>query len=402
MRRTRLRMGLAWLGSLAACTAIFTAGVAAAAETITVRDRTGLVEALRKAKPGTRVLVAPGTYAGGLVQAGLRGTAAEPIVIAGADTARPPVIEGGASGLQLSSPEHVELRDLVLRGATGNGLNIDDSGSARTPAHHLTLRRVAVRDVGPKGNSDGIKLSGVNDFLLDDCRVERWGSSGSAVDMVGCARGTLADCEFEGSGGDYANGVQTKGGSREITVRRCRLEDCGGRGVNIGGHTGEPYFRPKVEDFEARGITVEDCEFRGSAAAVCFVGVDGATVRNNLIVRPGRWAIRILQENMDGRFVPCREGLFENNVVVFRSDELRQTVNVGGRTAPETFRFVGNVWYCADRPSDSKQLVQLPGAERESRFTDPGFRDPKNGDYRLTRPDKEGPGPRPREMDAGN
>jgi len=398
MRRTLLRRGLAAVCLLAACAA----GGAWGDETIAVRDRTGLVEALRKAKPGTRVLLAPGTYAGGLAQAGLKGTAAQPIVVAGADPVRPPVIEGGASGLQLSSPEHLELRDLVFRQATGNGLNIDDSGSAKTPAHHLTLRRVVVRDVGPKGNCDGIKLSGVNDFAIENCRIERWGSSGSAIDMVGCGRGTLVDCEFKEGGGDYANGVQAKGGSREIAVQRCRFVDCGGRGTNIGGHTGEAYFRPKLEEFEARAITVEDCEFHGSAAAICFVGVDGAVVRNNLVVRPTRWPIRILQENMDERFVPCREGLFENNVVVFRSDEVRQIVNVGGRTAPETFRFQGNVWYCADRPGDSARLVRLPGTDRDSRFIDPGFQDPKNGDYRLTRPAAEGPGPRLRKAEGPN
>ena len=45
-------------------------------------------------------------------------------------------------------------------------------------------------------------------------------------------------------------------------------EDAGGRAVNIGGSTGLAYFRPAGANFEAREITVEDCEFLGGMCAV--------------------------------------------------------------------------------------------------------------------------------------
>ena len=32
-------------------------------------------------------------------------------------------------------------------------------------------------------------------------------------------------------------GVQAKGGSRDVTIRRCRFDEVGDRGVNIGGNT---------------------------------------------------------------------------------------------------------------------------------------------------------------------
>lgn len=369
--------------------------VCPAEETVTVRDRTELTQALGRATAGTTVLIEPGTYAGGIVQARLRGTAGKPIVLAAANRDRPPVIEGGASGLHLSSPEHVELRDLIFEAATANGLNIDDSGSAAAPAHHVVLRDIVVREVGPRGNRDGIKLSGLTEFLVDDCRVERWGSGGSAIDMVGCRNGTIRRCRFLDAGGDFANGVQAKGGSRDIVIQRCRFENAGGRAVNIGGHTGLPYFRPKPEDFEARDITVEDCEIRGGMSAICFVGVDGAVVRHNTIIRSTRWPIRILQENLDGRFVPCRDGQFEKNVVVFRSDEVRQLVNIGSQTSPETFQFHGNVWYCSDHPGETRRLVRVPGDEKESRYgVEADFRNPRDGDYRLKNPAENGPGPR--------
>jgi hypothetical protein len=275
----------------------------------------------------------------------------------------------------------VELRDLVVAGATGNGINIDDGGSVDTPAQHVLLKGVVVRDVGPNGNRDGIKLSGLNDFRVEGCRVERWGSGGSAIDMVGCQRGVIAGSTFIDARGDQANGVQAKGGSSDIVVQRCRFERAGGRAVNVGGSTGLDYFRPAVGDFEAKTITVEDCEFLLGGSAIAFVGVDGAIVRHNTIYRPGRWAIRILQENTDARFVPSRRGVFENNVVAFRAAEVREFVNIGPNTAPETFEFRGNVWHCLDRPDATQRLVRLPGKETGGIYDrEPKFKDAEKGE----------------------
>lgn len=360
--------------------------VAASAQDARVRvsTREQLHAALAQAAPGTTILIEPGKYRGGLSRDRLQGTAERPIVIVAADPDRPPVIEGGGSGLHLSDPAHVELRQIVFEGASGNGLNIDDGGSAETPAHHLSLVGLVVRNVGPRGNRDGIKLSGVDDFRVEDCVIEKWGDGGSAIDMVGCHDGVIAGCTFRHPGAEQANGVQTKGGSRAIVIQRCRFEDAGGRAVNIGGSTGRPYFRPAAPGYEARDITVEDCTFSGSAAPIAFVGVDGAVVRHNTIYRPRRWAIRILQETQAPDFVPCRNGRFERNVVAFRAEELRTLVNIGGGTAPETFTFVGNAWYCLDRPAATRDLARLPARESEGIYNiDPGFSAAEEGDLTV-------------------
>ncbi len=335
------------------------------AEERRVRTRQELQRALSEARPGTSILIEPGEYAGGFFANTLQGTREQPIVIAARDPRRPPVIRGGSNAFQFSGARHLELRDLHLTGATQNGLNLDDGGSAQTPAEHILLRNIRVTDVGPEGNRDGIKLSGLVHFRIENCVVERWGSGGSAIDMVGCAEGIIEGCQFHAARGPQANGVQAKGGSRKLVIRRCLFEQTGDRGVNIGGSTGLPYFRPKPQGYEAQDIVVEDSEFRGGGAAVAFVGVDGATVRHNLILRPERWVARILQESTSPDFVPCRNGLFVNNVVVFRADTLRATINVGPNTAAETFQFAKNLWYCEDRPADTRRLVHLPVAETE-------------------------------------
>lgn len=356
------------------------APAASAEEIVRVANRDELVRALREAKPGTTVLIASGTYRGGLSQTRLQGTKEQPIVVAGADPKEPPVIEGGGSGLRLSSPVHLVLRDLTFAKATGNGINIDDGGSAQSPAHDLVLRGIIVRDVGPTGNRDAIKLSGVNDFRIEGCRIARWGSGGSGIDMVGCQRGVISRSTFA-EGGSGANGVQAKGGSQEIVIERCRFENAGGRAINIGGSTGLDYFRASAGDFEAKRITVQDCEILFGMSAIAFVGVDGALVQHNTIYCPARWAFRILQENTDPRFIPCRNGAFKNNLIAFRAGEVRQIANIGPKTKPESFEFTGNHWHCLDRPADTQRLIDLPTKEQGGIYNQPpGFKDADKGD----------------------
>ncbi len=258
------------------------------AASVRVGSRDELIRAVRDARPGTVILLEAGQYRGGLVFENVRGTTGRPVVIAAADEDRPPVLQGGSSVLQFSGPAHIELRNLVLTGGTRNGLNIDDGGSQGRPTHHVTLRGLRILKIGPRGNCDGIKLSGVDDFVVEECRLNDWGDGGSAIDMVGCHKGTVTSCEFRYRGDLAANGVQTKGGSSDIAIRRCRFEQAGGRAANIGGSTGRAYFRPQGAGYEAKDIIVEDCTFIGSMSPIAFVGVDGAIVRHNTIYRTSR------------------------------------------------------------------------------------------------------------------
>lgn len=333
-----------------------------------------LRNALANAKPGDRLRVAPGEYKGFSADH-LRGTEAQPIVITAADPASPPRFTGG---VHLSDAAHLVLEHLTIVGAAANGLNIDDGGTVETPSHHLVLRNLTVRDCGGRANHDGIKLSGVVEFVLEKCVVERWGRGGSAVDMVGCQRGRLEECTFRDREEESAStGVQTKGGSSAIVIRRCRFEHAGQRAVNIGGSTGLAYFRPavpKANAFEARDITVEGCTFVGSTAPIAYVGVDGATVRFNTFHLPRKWVLRILQETREPAFVPCRNGLFTDNLVVYRATEVATAVNVGPGTAPETFTFARNYWHALDAPARSAPALPVletsPAIGPEPRFVD--------------------------------
>jgi hypothetical protein len=337
------------------------------ADDISVHDAAGLRVAVAAAKPGTRILLAGGDYTGGFHFANLRGEQGKPIVIAAASRQDPPVFRAASTGLHLTNPAYIELRDLVFTRLAQNGLNIDDGGGDVEPetAHDIILRGLRVSDIGSDGNHDGIKLSGLWDFSVVDCTIERWGTKGgSAIDMVGCHRGRIESnvIRHQDPAPPNCTGVQCKGGSSEIAIRRNRFEQAGGRAVNIGGSTGLQFFRPALDangnHAEARDIRVEGNTFIGGMAPVAFVGVDGAIVRFNTIDVPGRWALRILQENKSPGFVACRNGTFTDNVIRFESSRWSEGgVNIGAGTAPETFQFARNWWYCSDTPGRSQPTL---------------------------------------------
>jgi hypothetical protein len=303
-------------------------------------------------------------------------------VIAAADPTQRPIIQGGTSVLNLSDVAYLHLRDLILEKGTTNGLNIDDQGTYDTPSHHLTLSNLLVRDIGSTGNQDGIKLSGVQQFRVENTTIQNWGQSGQGVDMVGCHDGVIENSIFRHTNPAGTAGVQAKGGSSTITIRNNRFENVGGRAIQAGGSTELQYFRPQGATYEAKNILIERNVIIGSVAAITFVGVDGATARYNTIYRPSEWVVRILQETTAPGFVPSRNGVFTDNLVVFRSDELQTAVNVGPNTAPETFQFARNWWYCLDAPSRSQPTLTTPEVGGTYGI-DPLFVDPAGGDFHL-------------------
>ena len=388
-----MRLDSRWLAGIAAITFCGSA----AGEVTVVDTIAALRQALARARPGDTVRIEPGEYVGGLTVIDLHGTAAQPIAISG--DPRHAVLFKGGSGLHFVRPQHVVIEHITVEGASGNGINIDDGGDMDQSAHHVTLFSVVVCDVGPRGNHDGIKLSGLRDFEIDGCIIENWGDGGSGIDMVGCRDGLIVGCDLKHQGDTAASsGIQAKGGTRDVTIRRCRFEHVGRRGVNLGGSTGDAYFRPPLrprDNVEAERVTVEDSVFLGCEAPVAFTSSRACVVRHNLFHRPGKWVVRILQEQPLDRFAPAQAGVFENNIVVWRQGDLSTFVNIGPDTKPESFRFDGNWWYCADAPAASEPT--LPGqAEANVVGRDPGLADRVGGErlFRDASPARGLAGPR--------
>ncbi|MEZ6010051.1 MAG: right-handed parallel beta-helix repeat-containing protein [Planctomycetota bacterium] len=377
-----------WLATVAVLTSSAGRSAADPSASIEVHDRAGLLAAAARATPGTRIALRAGYYGGGVTLTGLAGTAEQPIEIHAADADKPPVFDGGTSGLHLVDPVHVIVSGLHIRNASGNGINVDDGGTPETPARDVVLRDLVVKDIGSDGNCDGIKLSGVDGFVVERCTVERWGRSGSAVDMVGCQHGVITRCRFRHAPGlERGSGVQMKGGTRTTWVGRNHFVHAGARAINAGGSTGLDYFRPPLsrwtgDRFEAQELTIIGNVIVGSEASIAFVGVDGALCAFNTLLHPGRWALRILQENTTEGFVPCRNVDVRGNLIVFDSQTWREGgVNVGEGTAPTTFTFAGNHWFAHDAPQRTHLFIRTPTKDEAAQYgADPQLVDPQYGE----------------------
>jgi hypothetical protein len=321
--------------------------------------------ALATASPGDEIILQPGVYSGGHYRANLR-----QVVIRSADPNDLAIIDGGSNGIQLSDANDVTISDLVFRNQVDNGLNIDDGGTYETPATNITLRNITVRDIVTAGNHDGIKLSGVNDFRIENVQVLNWGTGGSAVDMVGCHRGLIQNSSFVHS--NTANGgttLQPKGGSKDITFRANRIDlpRGSGRAVQAGGSTGTPFFRfvEGESGYEANQIVAEGNVIIGGSSAFSWVNIDGGTFHHNVVHRPGQWVARILNENQGLPIVDTQNGVFHDNRIVYNdtASEFSTAVNVGPETLPATFSFARNRWLNQANPTPAGSTPSLPVAE---------------------------------------
>ena len=314
---------------------------ASSAAEVTVDDDASLRLALAAAKPGNEIVVRAGDYRGGIQVKDRSGTAGRPIVLRAEGEVW--LRGGGSTAIQFSACAHWKVKGLRAQGYPGNGFNFDDAGRLDEPVRGVVIEDLIVRLTGPSGNHDGIKMSGLVGFEVKGCRIEGWG--GSAIDMVGCRDGKVTGCVLRGlEGHDQMSGIQMKGNTRGITVSGTRFENAGLRAINLGGSTGKPYFRPKVTRFEASDIRIVHNVFIGGQCAVAFVTADQGEVGHNLILRPEKWAFRILQEQPVPEFGACRNGRVYRNIIVFPENN-RVAVNVGPNTGAETFVFRENAWF---------------------------------------------------------
>jgi hypothetical protein len=317
------------------------------------RQREELRNALVKLEAGTTLKIAPGRYRGGLSVRGV-----ERLVVEAADPERPPEFVAGTNAWQFSRCDGLVVRNLVCRGQTGNGLNIDDGGEKARPVRGVRIEKVTVLETGPRGNFDGIKCSGLTGLVIEDCRIEGWG--GQAIDFVGCRDAVIRRCRITGRDGfSQATGPQFKGGSEDVVIEDCVLVNAGQRPIHAGGSTGVDYFRPPGAEYEARRITIRRNRDRGRRLCRGIHRGGRCGVRGNVVVNPSHWVFRILQETRLEGFAPCRNVVVRGNVIVFRRSGLRAEVNIGDATAPETFRFERNWWFAEDAPQRSRPT--LPG-----------------------------------------
>jgi hypothetical protein len=313
---------------------------------INVSTRIALQQALKIVQPGDVVNLDVANYDNGLWIKKVNGTKDKPIIIQGINKYNLPIFAGGREAIHLVACNYITLRNIHVTGASGNGINADDAGTYDSPSKGLVMDNIVIENIGPQGNFDALKLSGVDGFVVRNCKFSGWG--GSAIDMVGCHDGIIEMNEFTGKDGYSQNsGIQNKGGTTNIIIRYNSFNDAGARAINLGGSTGRQFFRPKLCDYEAKDIYVISNKFVGSVSPIAYVTSKDCFVQYNTIDYPKKWIFRILQEQPTNKFISCQRGVFENNTITF-DNNVRVFFNIGGNTKPETFKVKNNTWNDAD------------------------------------------------------
>lgn len=337
--------------------------------------------AVRGAVPGTRIVLAPGRHAPIGSIPDLRGEPGAPIAIVGAAGS---IIDGRLTneviaGLHLSNPGYVVLEGLTVENAYPHGISIDDGGDYATPAGPVVLRGLVLRNIGRGKNNDCLKLSGVDDFQVLESEFESC-DEGEAIDMVGCHWGFISGNTFRKT---PMTAVQTKGGSSDIVVHGNRFIEVTARSVNMGGHTGDDYFRPLDAPYEAARIQVlSNIFYRSGDTAIAFTGCIECLAAHNTIIDPQGHVVRLLEEHPDRAI--GRDGRFLNNIVTLRMQDIMGFIHFDDSSAPEAFISGWNLW--AARDSDLLSHLRDDCrflTERSSLFAfEVGFINPSKGDYR--------------------
>ncbi|MES2777392.1 MAG: right-handed parallel beta-helix repeat-containing protein [Bacteroidota bacterium] len=334
--------------------------------------------AAKHVAPGDTILVHRGNYQGNQSLGNLQGTADKWIYLL-AERPGAVFIESGITAFSGTDIAWLHIEGFVFKAQTGNGVNIDDGGTYDSPSHHIVIKKCVFSNMAATGNNDLLKLSGVDDLSILACSFVNGSPGGSGIDMVGCHKSSISQCRFENMG---SNAIQMKGGSSNILVEACVFKNAGSRAINLGGSTGQAFFRPADASWEASDLKVYSNIFMGSEVPVAFVGCTRSEVVNNTIYKPGKWVIRILQENRDTiHFGRCSYNTFRNNIICIDA-QVRTPCSIGPGTAPETFTFSNNAWF--HTANSAWPGPQLPGLDKDGLIgKDPLFLGAPSADFRI-------------------
>ncbi len=326
-----------------------------------------IARAASGADPGTAIRVHAGTYGGDQFIEDLTGTAQQPVWIGGAPGEARPVLDGGEVGLRIAGLSYVIIHDLEVRFMTDGGINIDDRGERDNPlaAHHVVLGAVDIHGIGGDGDQACLKLSGVNEIVVQDSAFRLCGGDGAGggIELVGTRHGLIAGSAF----GDFdGSAIQVRGGSSDIEIRANHMQGTGARAVNMGGVTDLAAFRPPLSTAEpiaeARDIRALANLIEGGGSPLAFVGCVDCLAAHNTIVDPGEALLRIEPGTADSDgyvFETTRDGRLINNLVYYSRGILVDDVYIGPDTAPETFVFSHNLWYAHDAPGNSAPALPV-------------------------------------------
>lgn len=313
-----------------------------------------VAQALAAAGPGTRILLAAGSYQPATLT-DAHGTATAPLWIEG-PTGGARAVFTGASGLHLVRPQYVVVQHLDFTGLSGRALNLDDGGdTGSNVAHHVVLRDLHVNS----SPSTAIQLTGVTDVAIHDCSAM---NVSKGVMLVGVQRAMVARLRVTNASNAA---FQAAGGTADVELRQSVFENNTARVIWLGGSSTEQEFRPPLQptgNAEARNIRVLANQLHeGNAAIVCSLCTDVVVGANRIWGDNFSYILRFVNEHgsIAGKtFVPAGGMRFISNAIEVNGNPFGVRMESG--TDCSACAFDHNLWLEIDDPGDSTPVFPVP------------------------------------------
>jgi len=313
-----------------------------------------LGQAVAVATPGTRIVLAAGSYTPETLN-DVRGTAVAPIWIEGPVTP-PRAIFTGTTSLHLVKPQYVVMQHLAFTGFTGSAINLDDGGDRLNPvAHHVVISDVHVTNAG----ASAFQITGVTDVAIADSSAT---DVARAVQLIGVQRAIVARLAVTRA--TFA-AIHTAGGSSDVEIRDSRFEGSTGRVFWIGGSSTENEFRPVLAptgNAEASNIRIfNNVIHDGTAAFTCSVCTNVLVAANYIHGDLFTHIFRFVQEHgtINGKQFVVAGGLRAiDNATEISGNAVG--VRMESATDCSACVFDHNLWFRVDDPTDSTPTFPVP------------------------------------------
>ena len=321
--------------------------------------------AVSEADAGTTISIAPGTYPGGPARSRLRGTKAQPIVLAGADPANPPGSPAARAACTSRPPSSRTARPGVCRSELQRNQpqRLGIGGFARARYRAPERRGARCRPCRQPRRNEALRRTRFPHRRLPRAKLgeQRVGHRPGRVPardhrrLHVCRRGR----RLRQRRGNERGKPRHRYPPLPLLQRRWPGGQC-------RRQYGTGVLSPRPEGFEAKDITVRTA----SSSAACpplplWASTAPWCSTTPFTVRAAGGADLARKRRPAVRRLPQRPLLKQRRSI--SSDECREVVNVGGQTAPRRLRLRGTSGIASTgRPP--QRLVRLPVPETEGTY----------------------------------
>jgi hypothetical protein len=343
-----------------------------------------------KLQPGDEIVLMPGEHLAFKLK-NVAGTREKPIIIRGLDPQQPGPIRAQKSffGIHLVDCSWIEVKDVVVFGAQYVGILVESAHTDATQDAHIKIRHASVVQTGKlSGDRDAIRVHGVADVAIEDCRIEGW--TDSAIDVVASRQVVVDRCVLRHRDGFLTQaGVTIRAGSSDVRVANTRFDSAGLVSVAVGGISPDIDFHPRAKSdapsgslIEASDVTVSQCMFNLCRIPVSFIHASNVRFVKNTIHSPRRHIILAARETKDPRFAKSSKITFGGNLIEWVPSDLTTFANVDATLDPDSFNLETNLWWSPELPNALKALGPIPGSGTHPQIFDV---DPKlDSEFRPT------------------